>query len=281
MAKRAPRGGPALAGLTLLDLLGPQTALAAVMDVHLLWKTVDRPVVTDTGISIHPTMRLADCPQDLDVLFVPGGPGMVEVTRDREVLDFLADRGPGRLGDVGLQRVDRAGGGRIAGRLRATSAPGRPGPAARGRGRAGGRTGGHRPEPDHRRRGHRSLTARAPPVDRPAARAVRNGASWNAVMVVEHESAATAAVFLLHDHGRRMSRPGRCGRVRPCSRSTHTTRWSPDSCCGEVPRRGRRRRARTRRRRSGPITDALRGGLDPAADPPRVRGRPVARASSC
>ncbi len=121
MAKRAPRGGPALAGLTLLDLLGPQTALAAVMDVHLLWKTVDRPVVTDTGISIHPTMRLADCPQDLDVLFVPGGPGMVEVTRDREVLDFLADRGPGRLGDVGLQRVDRAGGGRIAGRLRATS----------------------------------------------------------------------------------------------------------------------------------------------------------------
>jgi proline racemase len=32
------------------------------------------------------------------------------------------------------------------------------------------------------------------------------------------------------------------------SPSTHTTRWSPDSCCGEVPRRGRRQRVRKLRR---------------------------------
>ena len=80
-------------GLTLLDLLGPQTALSHVMDVHLLWKTRDEPVVTDTGIRVFPTMSLAECPSRLDVLFVPGGPGMNGVMRDHDVLQFLADRG--------------------------------------------------------------------------------------------------------------------------------------------------------------------------------------------
>jgi cyclohexyl-isocyanide hydratase len=80
-------------GLTLLDLIGPQTTLSGAMDVHLLWKTRDQPVVTDTTISVFPTMTFAECPAHLDVLFVPGGPGMVEVMRDRQVLDFLADRG--------------------------------------------------------------------------------------------------------------------------------------------------------------------------------------------
>lgn len=80
-------------GLTLLDLLGPQTALSHVMDVHLLWTTRDEPVVTDTGLRVFPTMTLAECPPRLDVLFVPGGPGMNEVMRNHEVLAFLADRG--------------------------------------------------------------------------------------------------------------------------------------------------------------------------------------------
>jgi transcriptional regulator GlxA family with amidase domain len=80
-------------GLTLLDLLGPQTALSHVMDVHLLWKTCDEPVVTDTGIRILPTMTLTECPSRLDVLFVPGGPGMNDVMGDHDVLRFLTDRG--------------------------------------------------------------------------------------------------------------------------------------------------------------------------------------------
>lgn len=80
-------------GLTLLDLIGPHTTLSGVMDVHLLWKTRDEPIATDAGISLFPTMTLAECPAHLDVLFVPGGAGMTEVMRDREVLEFLADRG--------------------------------------------------------------------------------------------------------------------------------------------------------------------------------------------
>lgn len=80
-------------GLTLLDLLGPQTTLSGVMDVHLLWKTRDQPVTTDNGLRVFPTMTLDECPSHLDVLFVPGGAGMVEVMRDREVMGFLTDRG--------------------------------------------------------------------------------------------------------------------------------------------------------------------------------------------
>lgn len=80
-------------GLTLLDLIGPHTTLSGVMDVHLLWRMKDRPIATDAGISIFPTMTLAECPAHLDVLFVPGGAGMSQVMKDPEVLDFLADRG--------------------------------------------------------------------------------------------------------------------------------------------------------------------------------------------
>jgi transcriptional regulator GlxA family with amidase domain len=79
-------------GLTLLDLLGPQTALSTSCDVHLVWKNTDL-IESDTGIALKPTRTLAECPKDLDVLFVGGGPGQVAVMRDAEVLKFLADRG--------------------------------------------------------------------------------------------------------------------------------------------------------------------------------------------
>jgi transcriptional regulator GlxA family with amidase domain len=79
-------------GLTLLDLLGPQTTLASSCNVHLLWKTKDW-IESDTGIALKPTATFADCPRDLDVIFVGGGPGQVDVMTDRETIEFLADRG--------------------------------------------------------------------------------------------------------------------------------------------------------------------------------------------
>jgi cyclohexyl-isocyanide hydratase len=39
---------------------------------------------------MNPTMTFADVPDDLDVLFVPGGFGTVDMMEDQEVLDFLA-----------------------------------------------------------------------------------------------------------------------------------------------------------------------------------------------
>jgi cyclohexyl-isocyanide hydratase len=79
-------------GLTLMDLLGPHTALASSCNVHLVWKNTDL-IESDTGIVLKPSLTLADCPKDLDVLFVGGGPGQVAVMKDSEVLRFLADRG--------------------------------------------------------------------------------------------------------------------------------------------------------------------------------------------
>jgi cyclohexyl-isocyanide hydratase len=79
-------------GLTLLDLIGPQTALHGPMVTHLLWKTRDA-VESDTGICINPTMSFAEAPGSFDILFVPGGPGMVQLFDDDEVLGFLAHHG--------------------------------------------------------------------------------------------------------------------------------------------------------------------------------------------
>jgi len=78
-----------------LDLVGPFTFLSGLMnaEVHLVWKTLD-PIVGAGRFVLTPTKTLAECPRDLDVLFVPGGtPGTEHMMRDREVLDFVADRG--------------------------------------------------------------------------------------------------------------------------------------------------------------------------------------------
>ena len=77
---------------TLLDLAGPHAALGLSARTLLLWKTME-PVTTDTGISLNPTTTLADCPNDLDVLFVPGGYGTNAAMRDEMVVEFLSRSG--------------------------------------------------------------------------------------------------------------------------------------------------------------------------------------------
>src|SRR6266852_3077626 len=78
-------------GLTLLDLIGPQTVFSWFSNIHLVWKTKDL-VYSDTGIGIQPTSTFETCPRDLDILFVPGGFGQQAIMSDSEVLAFLADR---------------------------------------------------------------------------------------------------------------------------------------------------------------------------------------------
>ena len=80
-------------GLTLLDLIGPQTVFSWFANTHLVWKTMD-PVVSDTGIRIQPTRTFESCPAKLDILFVPGGFGQQQLMADAEALAFLADRAP-------------------------------------------------------------------------------------------------------------------------------------------------------------------------------------------
>ena len=79
-------------GMTALDLIGPHTVLSGPASVSLIGRTRD-PVVSDTGVTITPDLGLDEAPADLDVLFVPGGPGQVAVMDDDATLAFLADRG--------------------------------------------------------------------------------------------------------------------------------------------------------------------------------------------
>lgn len=82
-------------GMTPLDFVGPQFMFAGLMGatVHHVAKDM-APVRGDSGLSLMPTTTLAECPRELDILFVPGGgEGTLAAMRDRDLLAFLADRG--------------------------------------------------------------------------------------------------------------------------------------------------------------------------------------------
>ena len=79
-------------GFTLLDLVGPQTVLGFHGEIHLVSESLE-PVLTDSGVRILPTTTYAECPQALDVLFVPGGFGVLDAMVDEALLAFLCDRG--------------------------------------------------------------------------------------------------------------------------------------------------------------------------------------------
>jgi cyclohexyl-isocyanide hydratase len=77
-------------GLTQLDLTGPYEVLSRVPGVamHLVAATLS-PIRSDTGLSILPTTTFAECPP-LDVVCVPGGPGVNDAMLDAELVEFLA-----------------------------------------------------------------------------------------------------------------------------------------------------------------------------------------------
>jgi cyclohexyl-isocyanide hydratase len=106
--------------ITQLDLTGPHEVLSKLpgAKVHLIWKTIE-PVKAVGGLSIVPDTTLDDCPQ-LDLICVPGGPGMTSLMVDEEVLAFLRKQAAGAryitsvctgslmLGAAGLLKGKRA-----------------------------------------------------------------------------------------------------------------------------------------------------------------------------
>ena len=80
-------------GVTQLDATGPAQILSRVPGarIHMAWKDT-KPVDTDAGFSINPTISLDDCP-DLDVICVPGGVGQLPLMGDQDVLAFLKRQG--------------------------------------------------------------------------------------------------------------------------------------------------------------------------------------------
>ncbi|GGC33633.1 glutamine amidotransferase [Siccirubricoccus deserti] len=106
--------------LTQLDFTGPFEVLSRLPGaaVRMLWKEAG-PVRSDTGLSILADTGFADCPQ-LDIICVPGGPGVAALMEDAAVLDFLRAQAAGAryvtsvctgalvLGAAGLLRGKRA-----------------------------------------------------------------------------------------------------------------------------------------------------------------------------
>ncbi len=76
-------------GVTQLDLTGPYEVFARLpgAEIHLLWKTLE-PVRSDRGLALLPTTIFADCPA-LDLICVPGGPGVNTLLTDKDTLRFL------------------------------------------------------------------------------------------------------------------------------------------------------------------------------------------------
>lgn len=75
--------------MTQLDLTGPFEVFAKLpgAEVLLLWKTL-QPVEAETGLRMLPHATLGDCPP-LDLVCVPGGPGVSALMEDAEILDWL------------------------------------------------------------------------------------------------------------------------------------------------------------------------------------------------
>jgi cyclohexyl-isocyanide hydratase len=75
--------------VTQLDFTGPLQVFSSLpgAQVHLIWKRIE-PVVSDSVLTLTPTVSFEDCPQ-LDVICVPGGAGTDDMVNDAEMLAFL------------------------------------------------------------------------------------------------------------------------------------------------------------------------------------------------
>lgn len=84
---------------TALDAIGPQYALAGMMGATVRLVAKDRNIVPaegagDTGLCVRPHWTFDDCPEDLDLLLVPGGlAGTLAAIEDKATRQFVADRG--------------------------------------------------------------------------------------------------------------------------------------------------------------------------------------------
>ncbi|MBZ9772480.1 DJ-1/PfpI family protein [Mesorhizobium sp. CO1-1-8] len=79
--------------MTMLDLIGPWETLRVACEMHLLGSTTD-VFYSDTGLPFKADKLISEAEGDFDVVFVPGGDGSAPAMRDKQIIDFLADRGP-------------------------------------------------------------------------------------------------------------------------------------------------------------------------------------------
>jgi cyclohexyl-isocyanide hydratase len=88
--------------ITATDYVAPADLLVRMPGarLQLVWKHTD-PIETELGWRFNANASFADCGQ-LDMLVVPGGPGLGKLLQDRETLDFVAAQGQGAQWVVGI-----------------------------------------------------------------------------------------------------------------------------------------------------------------------------------
>ena len=83
-------------GFNPLDLIGPHYLFSGMMgaQIYLVSTQSDlEPVASGGGLKIVPTHTLLNCPDDLDVLFVPGAAtGVINAMKNLDVLEFLRQK---------------------------------------------------------------------------------------------------------------------------------------------------------------------------------------------
>jgi cyclohexyl-isocyanide hydratase len=83
-------------GFTSLDLVGPYYFFASMFGAKVHLVTTEptlAPVKSDLGLAILPTVTMADCPKDLDLIFIPGGAeGTLNVMTNKAAIAFVTDR---------------------------------------------------------------------------------------------------------------------------------------------------------------------------------------------
>lgn len=84
-------------GFAALDLVGPHYLFSSMMgaEIYLISSANDlAPVKSGEGMQILPSHLQSECPQDLDILFVPGGTdGTVAAMKNPGFIGFIKDRG--------------------------------------------------------------------------------------------------------------------------------------------------------------------------------------------
>lgn len=92
-------------GITQLDFTGPFEVLSRIgtppsltvaskfpqARTHVVAKTM-APVLSDRGLGMLPSCTFESCPP-LDLICLPGGPGVVEAIADTETIDFIRRQG--------------------------------------------------------------------------------------------------------------------------------------------------------------------------------------------
>jgi cyclohexyl-isocyanide hydratase len=81
-------------GMTQLDLTGPLEIFSRWPETTIYLISINSdPVVCDRYLKIVPTTTFENCPELLDILFVPGGSGVSAVLDDHRYLAFIQVRG--------------------------------------------------------------------------------------------------------------------------------------------------------------------------------------------